>query len=351
MTLNWFLIRYTARHPWLRRLLWANVSIALLLLPILATWGFYRPRALPVGNGHRPNAPADGGQPAGRSFAAGRARIRGAGPPVREEIAERQRAVADHRTVPETRAAPRRAPARHDLRRPSGARSLPADPDRAAPAGLVSVAAQHVPRDAGLAAVGGDPGILDGAGARRRPRRPRARSRAELSAGGGLATMKLTRIHWMVIGVAVLLAANLWHWWPRSKAPAARAPEAAARPASIRVEDFRLRLVVDGSQGGPGRDSVPAEIPAAAGGEETQSPPATAAEVAGAAGGGGRARGTWPDPPRRRGHPCGTRRGLSDRAGPGSARPGGGQDRVALCGPGHYGRWCPAPGSGHRGRG
>ncbi len=66
--------------------------------------------------------------------------------------------------------------------------------------------------------------------------------------------MKLTRIHWMALGVVVLLAANLWHWWPRSKTPAARAPEAAARPTSVRVEDFRLRLVVDGSQGGPVRD-------------------------------------------------------------------------------------------------
>ncbi|MEK7735225.1 MAG: hypothetical protein AAB329_07275 [Pseudomonadota bacterium] len=66
--------------------------------------------------------------------------------------------------------------------------------------------------------------------------------------------MKPTRVHWMVLGVVVLLAANLWHWWPRSKTPAARAPEAASRPASIRVEDFRLRAVVDGSQGGPSRD-------------------------------------------------------------------------------------------------
>ena len=40
MTINWFLIRYTARHPWLRRLLWVNAAVALLLLPILATWGF-----------------------------------------------------------------------------------------------------------------------------------------------------------------------------------------------------------------------------------------------------------------------------------------------------------------------
>ncbi len=66
--------------------------------------------------------------------------------------------------------------------------------------------------------------------------------------------MKLARIHWMALGVAVLLIANLWHWWPRSKTPAARAPETAARSSNIRVEDFRLRSVVDGSQGGPSRD-------------------------------------------------------------------------------------------------
>lgn len=40
MTINWFLLRYTARHPWLRRLLWLNAAVALLLLPILAAWGF-----------------------------------------------------------------------------------------------------------------------------------------------------------------------------------------------------------------------------------------------------------------------------------------------------------------------
>lgn len=66
--------------------------------------------------------------------------------------------------------------------------------------------------------------------------------------------MKLTRVHWMALGVAVLLAANLWHWWPRSKTPAARAPEAAPRSSSIRVEDFRLRSVIDSSQAGPTRD-------------------------------------------------------------------------------------------------
>lgn len=59
--------------------------------------------------------------------------------------------------------------------------------------------------------------------------------------------MKLTRVHGMVLAVSVLLAANLWHWWPRSKTP-------AARPSSTRVEDFRLRSVVDSSQGGPSRD-------------------------------------------------------------------------------------------------
>lgn len=66
--------------------------------------------------------------------------------------------------------------------------------------------------------------------------------------------MKPTRVHWMALGVAVLLVANLWHWWPRSKTPLARAPETSARPPSIRVEDFRLRSVVDSSHGGPSRD-------------------------------------------------------------------------------------------------
>ncbi len=66
--------------------------------------------------------------------------------------------------------------------------------------------------------------------------------------------MKPTRIHWMALGVVVLLVANLWHWWPQSKSPMPRAPESAARSLGTRVEDFRLRSVVDSSQGGPSRD-------------------------------------------------------------------------------------------------
>jgi hypothetical protein len=40
VTIDWFPVRYAARHPWLRSLLWLNAAIALSLLPLLAVWAY-----------------------------------------------------------------------------------------------------------------------------------------------------------------------------------------------------------------------------------------------------------------------------------------------------------------------
>jgi hypothetical protein len=60
----------------------------------------------------------------------------------------------------------------------------------------------------------------------------------------------------MALAVGVLLAANLWHWWPGTKttAKAPPAPRATSSSPDLRADEFRLRVAADGQPGGPGRD-------------------------------------------------------------------------------------------------